>query len=250
MVATRRGGDAVTAADFNEAVERIVAGIEKRSRVLSRHEREVVAHHEMGHALVAARLPGVDPVHKISIVPRGVGALGYTMQRPTEDRFLLSVRDLKNRIAVLMGGRAAESLVFGEISTGAADDIQRATEVAREMVMRYGMIGPLGNRVYAPPRQTFLNQALPEVREFSEETAREIDVAVRSLVDEAYDRARDVLARQRDDLEAGAKLLLEREVLTAADFAPLARAEAEQREKEVTELQQNLADEASRSAAE
>ena len=250
VVATRRGGDAVTAADFNEAVERIVAGIEKRSRVLSRHEREVVAYHEMGHALVAARLPGVDPVHKISIVPRGVGALGYTMQRPTEDRFLLSVRDLKNRIAVLMGGRAAESLVFGEISTGAADDIQRATEIAREMVMRYGMIGPLGNRVYAPPRQSFLNQALPETREFSEETAREIDVAVRALVDEAYDRARDLLGRQRDDLETGARLLLEKEVLTAADFAPLARAEAAQREKDVAELRQNLADEASRPAAE
>ena len=140
IVATRRNGDAVTLDDFTVAIERIVAGLEKRSRILSPEERRRVAYHEMGHALVAATLPGVDPVHKVSIIPRGVGALGYTMQRPTEDRFLLARHDLENRIAVLMGGRAAEALIFdGEVSTGASDDLQRATEIATEMVTRYGM---------------------------------------------------------------------------------------------------------------
>jgi cell division protease FtsH len=145
IVATRRNGEAVTLDDFTVAIERIVAGLEKRSRILSSEGRRRVAYHEMGHALVAATLPGVDPVHKVSIIPRGVGALGYTMQRPTEDRFLLARHDLENRIAVLMGGRAAEALIFdGEVSTGASDDLQRATEIATEMVTRYGMVEPLG----------------------------------------------------------------------------------------------------------
>ena len=140
IVATRRNGTAVGLNDFTEAIERIVAGLEKKSRVLNADERRRVAYHEMGHALVAATLPGVDPVHKVSIIPRGVGALGYTIQRPTEDRFLLGRANLENRIAVLMGGRAAEQLVFdGDVSTGAADDLQRATEIALEMVTRYGM---------------------------------------------------------------------------------------------------------------
>ena len=152
IVATRRKADAVTLDDFTAAIERIVAGLEKKSRVLGQEERSRVAYHEMGHALVAASLPGVDPVHKVSIIPRGVGALGYTMQRPTEDRFLLARHDLDNRIAVLMGGRAAEALVFdGEVSTGAADDLQRATEIAMEMVTRYGMDETVGQRTYAPP---------------------------------------------------------------------------------------------------
>src|SRR5260370_986727 len=140
IVATRRKGDAVTLDDFTAAIERIVAGLEKKSRVLGPAERSRVAHHEMGHALVAATLPGVDPVHKVSIIPRGVGALGYTMQRPTEDRFVLARHDLTNRIAVLMGGRASEALIFdGEVSTGAADDLQRATEIALQMATRFGI---------------------------------------------------------------------------------------------------------------
>jgi cell division protease FtsH len=132
--ATRRGADAVSADDFTEAVERIVAGIEKRSRLLNPREREVVAYHEMGHAIVASALPGMDPIHKVSMIPRGVGALGYTLQRPTEDRFLLSHGDLENRLAVLLGGRAAEILIFNEASTGAADDLNKATDIARNMV--------------------------------------------------------------------------------------------------------------------
>ena len=139
------------------AIERIIAGLEKKSRVLGPDERRRVAYHEMGHARVAATLPGVDPVHKVSIVPRGVGALGYTLQRPTEDRFLLARCDLENRIGVLMGGRAAEALIFdGEISTGASDDLQRTTEIATEMVTRYGMNETIGARTYAPLPQPFL----------------------------------------------------------------------------------------------
>ncbi len=200
IVATRRNGDAVTLDDFTVAIERIVKGLEKRSRVLAPAERNRVAHHEMGHALVAASLPGVDPVHKVSIIPRGVGALGYTIQRPTEDRFLLERRELENRIAVLMGGRAAEALVFdGEVSTGASDDLQRATQIATEMVTRYGMGETVGQRTYAPPRQSFL--AAADHIEASEATEREIDVAVRDLVEKAFGRATDILGSRRADLE-------------------------------------------------
>jgi len=226
LAATRRGADAVAQQDLIEAVERVLTGIEKRSRVLSLPERRRVAVHEMGHALVAASLPGVDPVLKVSIIPRGVGALGFTMQRPTEDRFLLARSDLENRIALLMGGRAAEVMVFdGDVSTGAADDLQRATEVAQEMVTHYGMAESLGNRVYAPPRHSFLGDiALPPMRgEISEQTTREIDLAVRELVETAERRALAVLQARRADLDAGAALLLEHETLTADDFPPLRR---------------------------
>ncbi len=218
LLATRRGGDAVMMEDFNEAIERVVAGLEKKSRRLNDAEREIVAHHEMGHALVAASLAGVDPVHKVSIIPRGIGALGYTIQRPTEDRFLLSTADLENRMAVLLGGRASEVLAFEEISTGAADDLQRATEIAREMVTRYGMSKDLGNRVYAAPQQSFLGTVQFEPKEISEETAREIDIAVKDLVEAAFDKAKGILTERRADLEEGARLLLERETLTDEDF--------------------------------
>ena len=139
LLATRRNGDAVTMADFTEAIERIVAGLEKRNRLLNPMERRVVAYHELGHTLVALALPGTDTVHKVSIIPRGVGALGYTIQRPTEDRYLMTRAELENKMAVLLGGRAAEQLVFGELSTGAADDLARVTDIARAMVLRYGM---------------------------------------------------------------------------------------------------------------
>jgi cell division protease FtsH len=219
IVATRRGANAVTLDDFTAAIERIVAGLEKRSRVLGPAERSRVAHHEMGHALVAATLPGVDPVHKVSIIPRGVGALGYTMQRPTEDRFLLGRHELENRIAVLMGGRAAEALIFdGEVSTGASDDLQRATEIAKEMVTRYGMNETIGQRTYAPPPQPFLTGATVQSVEASEITEREIDVAVRDLVGKAFSRATDILGSRRADLIEGARLLLEQETLTADQF--------------------------------
>jgi cell division protease FtsH len=223
IAATRRDAAAVGTDDFTTAIERIVAGIEKKSRVLGPAERRRVAYHEMGHALVAAGLPGVDPVQKVSIIPRGVGALGYTIQRPTEDRFLLSRSDLENRVAVLLGGRAAEGLLFdGDVSTGAADDLQRATEIALEMVTRHGMDPTIGERVYGPKPQPFLGQPAPDGPvSASEATAREIDLAVRRIVEAGAARARDILERRRAELEAGVELLLAKETLTAEAFPPL-----------------------------
>ena len=222
IAATRRSGTEVTFTDFVTAIERIVAGIEKKSRVLSKDERRRVAYHEMGHALVAASLPGVDPVQKVSIIPRGIGALGYTIQRPTEDRFLLTVEELKNRIAVLMGGRASERIIFdGAISTGAADDLQRATEVAIEMVTKYGMDETVGQRTYAPKPQAFLAAAQDAVVAAAEATGREIDLAVRNLIEEGDRCAREILLRRRTELEAGVELLIANETITSDQFAPL-----------------------------
>jgi cell division protease FtsH len=223
LLATRMGAEAVGLDHFTAAIERIVAGLEKKSRVLNRAERERVAYHEMGHALVAASLPGVDPVLKVSIIPRGVGALGYTIQRPTEDRFLLGVSELKNRIAVLMGGRAAEQLIFDEISTGAADDLQRATQIATEMVTRYGMDETLGHRAYAPPGDAMLGTVPFQRDQGSEATIREIDLAVRRLVQEAFLRAGEILAKRHDDLAVGAQLLLDKETITADQYPALER---------------------------
>ncbi len=222
IVATRRDATAVNLNDFTEAIERIVAGLEKKSRVLNAEERRRVAFHEMGHALVAATLPGVDPVQKVSIIPRGVGALGYTIQRPTEDRFLLSRSNLENRIAVLMGGRASEQLVFdGDVSSGAADDLQRATEIALEMVTRYGMDAQVGQRTYAPTPQPFLMMPAGNHVQAAELTTREIDVAVRDLLGRAAERAGEILRTRRGDLDAGVDLLLKRETITAEDFPPI-----------------------------
>ncbi|NIX77266.1 ATP-dependent zinc metalloprotease FtsH [Microvirga terricola] len=222
IVATRRKAEEVTLDDFTVAIERIVAGLEKKSRVLNDAERRRVAYHEMGHALVAASLPGVDPVLKVSIIPRGVGALGYTIQRPTEDRFLLAQSDLRNRIAVLMGGRAAESLIFvGDVSTGAADDLQRATEIAMEMVTRHGMVKTTGQRTYAPPPQSFLGTNMIDKPNASEETLREIDIECRNIVAQAFDRACDILRSRMGDLEEGTARLLRQETLTADEFPAL-----------------------------
>ena len=223
LLATRRGADAVTLDDFTQAVERIVAGLEKRNRLLNEEERRVVAYHEMGHALVAMALKGTDPVHKISIIPRGVGALGYTIQRPTEDRFLMTREELENKMSVLLGGRGAEETVFGRISTGAADDLVKVTGIARSMVMRYGMVKTLGNVAYDEERTPFLMgmPAVPGPREYSEQTAREIDVAVRDFVQAAYDKTLGILARERETLERGALRLLEKETLVESDLAEL-----------------------------
>ncbi|HLZ01143.1 MAG TPA: ATP-dependent zinc metalloprotease FtsH [Bradyrhizobium sp.] len=222
IAATRRNADQVTFNDFTAAMERIVAGIEKKSRTLSKEERRRTAYHEMGHALVAASLPGVDPVQKVSIIPRGVGALGYTMQRPTQDRFLLTVSELKNRIEVLMGGRASERLIFdGDVSTGAADDLQRATEIAIEMVTKYGMDPKVGQRTYAPKPQAFVPAMQDAVVSAAEATGREIDLAVRQLIETGEARAREILEKRRPELDAGVELLLAQETLTAEQFAPL-----------------------------
>src|SRR5688572_19868982 len=224
LLATRRGAQAVSLRDFTEAIERLVAGLEKRNRVLNPTERRVVAHHELGHAMVAMALPGTDPVHKISIIPRGVGALGYTIQRPTEDRFLMTRGELENKMAVLLGGRAAEEVVFGHLSTGAADDLAKVTGIARSMVMRYGMVKNLGHVAYEDEPAPFLaGQAFQKSREYSEETAREIDVAVRDIVKACYDRALGILLREKALLEAWAQKLLEKETLVEAELDELRR---------------------------
>ncbi|HEY4731444.1 MAG TPA: AAA family ATPase, partial [Myxococcales bacterium] len=223
LLATRRGADAVGMEDLTAAVERIVAGLEKKNRVLNPMERQIVAHHEMGHALVAMALPGTDPVHKISIIPRGVGALGYTIQRPTEDRFLMTIEEMENKMAVLLGGRAAEMLIFGRPSTGAADDLAKATDIARAVVMRYGMHRELGLVAYEEERRNLLpgTPLTPAERRYSEATAREIDIAVREAVKRAFETASDVLARGRKVLEGGAKLLLDKETLVDRDLQAL-----------------------------
>jgi len=220
LLATRRGAEAVEGRDFTSALERAVAGLERKNRLLNVREREVVAYHEMGHALVSLSIPGSDPIQKVSIIPRGIGALGYTLQRPTEDRFLMSETELENKLAVLLGGRASESLVFDSISTGAADDLSKATEIARSMVTRYGMDQSIGPVAYESEPAPFLNgyQSQHESRHFSEQTAREIDCAVRDLVNKALERANSILKERRRNLEDGAQLLLDQETLSGEDL--------------------------------
>lgn len=227
--ATRRQADAVDMPDITAAIERIVAGMERKGRVLNPRERHTVAAHEMGHALAAASLPGADPVHKVSIIPRTIGALGYTMTRPTEDRFLITRQDLENRMVLLMAGRAAEEIVFGEISTGAADDLARVTDIARQLVTRFGMHPTLGQAVLEPDRGGFLGEDRVTFtpRDHSEATAREVDLAVREIIDAAYVRAKDLLAARRAELDAGTALLLEHETITPEDF-PALRPQADQ----------------------
>jgi len=225
VMATRRKADAVTLEDFTQAIERIIAGLEKRNRILSPRERTVIAHHEMGHAIVAMALPNMDPVHKVSIIPRGISALGYTIQRPTEDRFLMAKDELENKIAVLLGGRAAESLMFSEISTGGADDLSKATEIAHSMVTRFGMTDELGQIAYEAEPSPFL--AVPgaspwQTRRYSEESAAKIDHAVRAIVDEAFARAADILRENRSILETTASQLLAHETLAEADLKGIA----------------------------
>ncbi|HEY3180646.1 MAG TPA: ATP-dependent zinc metalloprotease FtsH [Casimicrobiaceae bacterium] len=224
LYATRRGADDVGLEDFTLAVERIVAGLEKKRQVLNRKEREIVAHHEMGHALVAMSLPGTDPVHKISIIPRGIGALGYTIQRPTEDRFLMTREELENKMAVLLGGRAAEQIIYGHLSTGAADDLAKVTDIARNMVMRYGMDERLGHLSFEEERPPLVPTPVAvQERKYSEDTAREIDRAVREIVKSAFEHSFGILKRQRNVLEDGARELLQKETLAEADVAAIAR---------------------------
>ena len=218
--ATRRKADAIAMEDFAESVERIVAGLEKRSRILIPRERRIVAYHEMGHALVAKALPGTDPVQKVSIIPRGIAALGYTLQQPMEDRFLMGETELRTRMVVLMGGRAAETVLGPDVSTGAADDLAKATDIARGMVLRFGMDGTLGPVAWDTEPGRFLDQpgAFWRQRGYSEQTAREIDDAVRRLLADALTRAVAILRTNRAALDAGAENLLAHETLTGADL--------------------------------
>jgi cell division protease FtsH len=237
LQATRSNHQQVETDDFSVAIERIVAGLEKKSRVLSPIERNVVAHHEMGHALVAAALPGTDPVQKISIIPRGIGALGYTLQRPTEDRYLMTFSELDNRMATLLGGRAAEQLMFGQLSTGAADDLAKATQIARSIVARYGMDPTLGPVVYEQERSTFLatDGINPAPRNYSEQTAREIDVASRDLVEAAFAKSLKILTERRSVLERGARRLLEKETLIDPELSQLLAAASSNQDVKATQ---------------
>jgi cell division protease FtsH len=209
LLAARKGKEAVDMADLEEAVDRVVGGLERKSRVLSEKERDIVAHHEIGHALVASSLPQADPVHKVTIIPRGVAALGATYQLPLEDRYLLTRSELEDRIAVLLGGRMAEEVIYGEVSTGAHNDLERATELARLMVMQYGMSEQLGPMTFGGGQQAMFlrGSGLPQEREYSEESARRIDAETRAIIDRIYDRVRDLLTtRKRVLVEAAAEL--------------------------------------------
>jgi cell division protease FtsH len=209
LLAARKGKDAVDMADLEEAVDRVVGGLERKSRVLSEKERDIVAHHEIGHALVASSLPNADPVHKVTIIPRGVAALGATYQLPLEDRYLLTRSELEDRIAVLLGGRVAEEIIYGEVSTGAHNDLERGTEMARLMVMQYGMSEQLGPMTFGGGQQSMFlrGSGLPQEREYSEESARRIDAETRAIIDRIYDRVRDLLTtRKRVLVEAAAEL--------------------------------------------
>ena len=209
LLAARKGKEAVEMADLEEAIDRVIGGLERKSRVLSVKERDIVAHHEIGHALVATSLPHADPVHKVTIIPRGVGALGATYQLPLEDRYLLTRGELEDRIAVLLGGRAAEEVVYGEISTGAHNDLERSTEIARLMVMQYGMSDKLGPMTFGGGQQALFlkGSGFGQEREYGEDTARTIDDETRGIIDRIYGRVRDLMTAKKGILmEAAAAL--------------------------------------------
>ena len=222
LLAVRRDKKEVGMPEFEEAVERIIAGLEKKNRLINAEEKQIVAYHEMGHALVALSLPGTDPVQKISIIPRGIAALGYTMQVPTEDRFLMKRTELLNKIASLLGGRAAEEIIFGDISTGAHNDLARATDISRSMIKEYGMSDKLGQVYFArEPRSPFLDTGLREMGDYSDATAEAIDDEIKAVISKEYDRAVDILRKKKGILEKGAQLLLEREKIDGAELKAL-----------------------------
>src|SRR6266850_231362 len=227
LLAARKEKNAVEMADLEEAIDRVVAGLEKKSRVLSEKERDIVAHHEMGHALVASSVTHADPVHKVTIIPRGVAALGMTYQLPTEDRFLLTRSELEDRIAVLLGGRVAEELVYGEVSTGAHNDLERATELARLMVTKYGMSERVGLATYGERTPLFLKASgFGGERDFSEATARTIDEEVRAILDRTHDRVRGLLTTKKSALVAAAGELKRVETLEGEPLRRLLNGEA------------------------
>ena len=218
LLAARQNLSAVTMADFNEAIERILTGLEKKSRVLNEIEKKTVAYHEVGHAIIGSLMPGTDTVEKISIVPRGVGALGYTLQLPEEDRFLMIEDEIRGRIATLLGGRAAEELIFGKVSTGASDDIQKATDLAERFVTLYGMSDRLGPIAFEKAQQQFLEGTINPRRQVSPQIAEEIDREVKSVIDGAHYIALTILKENQPLLEAIAKVLLEQEILERGEL--------------------------------
>ena len=219
LLAARKNKEAVEMADIEEAIDRVVAGLEKKRRLMSKKEKEIVAYHESGHATVASLLPNADPVHRISIIPRGISALGYTLQLPTEDRYLMTKSELLDRLAVLMGGRVAEEIIFGEISTGAHNDLQRATDIATSMVKEYGMSEKLGYVTFEKEKKPlFLPASFASPKEYSEETARQIDEEVKRIVDVTYQRVKEILLGKKEKLIELAKLLIEKEVIEEPDL--------------------------------
>jgi cell division protease FtsH len=230
LLAVRRGKDAVGPSELQEAVERIIAGLEKRSRVLTPLEKERVAHHEIGHALLALTVPGLGAIQKISVIPRGIAALGYTLQLPTEDRFLMTQRELEDKIMVLLGGRIAEELSFGDPSTGAQDDLRKATDLARSMVRAFAMGRGLGHVSFERQPRTLLGEPTggSERGEQSEQVTDAIDAEVRRIIEEQYVRAKRTLAERRDLLRKAAELLLARETISGAELMALAGAPAAQ----------------------
>jgi cell division protease FtsH len=223
LLSVRHKKEKVGMAEFEEAVERVIAGLEKKNRLINPEEKEIVAYHELGHAIVAMSLPGTDPVQKISIIPRGIAALGYTMQVPTEDRFLMRKTELLNRIATLLGGRAAEEIIFDDISTGAHNDLSRATDIARSMVKEYGMSRQLGQVYFAhDKRGQFLNPVQEGGSEYSEMTANLIDKEIRKIIDEQYAMAIAILKQNQNLLKRYAQHLLEKEVIEGNEVGKLA----------------------------
>ena len=227
LLAVRKGKDDVDNEEFEQAIDRIVAGLEKKNRVMNDTEKKFVAYHETGHALVAAFTATAEKVHKISIVPRGIGSLGFTMQLPTEDRYLMSKTELLEKIDVLLGGRAAEETIFGEITTGAQNDLQKATNIARSMVTLYGMNEKLGHATYNEPGNQFLQQGIFQQKEISDETAKLIDDEVRIILDERMTEVKSLLATKKDLLETVASALLEKETLESEEFMELVGAAKE-----------------------
>lgn len=222
LLAVRRKKKKVGISEFEEAVERVVAGLEKKNRLINPKEREIVAYHELGHAIVALSLPGTDPVHKISIIPRGIAALGYTMQVPTEDRFLMTKTELLNKITSLLGGRAAEEIVFEDISTGAHNDLAKATDIARSMVKEYGMSSKVGQVYFArEKRAPFFQTGLEGAVDYSEATAEMIDNEVREIISEQYSRALEILRENKEVHKNGARLLLEKEKIEGEELKAL-----------------------------
>ncbi len=222
LLAVRRGKKEVTMSEFEEAVERVMAGLEKKNRLINPEERKIVAYHELGHALVALSLPGTDPVQKISIIPRGIAALGYTMQVPTEDRFLMKKTELLNKIATLLGGRAAEEIVFGDISTGAHNDLSKATDIARSMVKEYGMSVTIGQVYFSrEKRPLFVEAGMPAGGEYSEATAEMIDKEIKEIISLQYKRALDILGEKKDVMDKGAEVLLEKEKIDGEELKAL-----------------------------
>jgi cell division protease FtsH len=213
--------------EFQEAVERVVAGLEKKNRLINKNEREIVAYHELGHAVVALSLPGTDPVQKISIIPRGIAALGYTVQVPTEDRFLMKKTELLNKIATLLGGRAAEEIIFQDISTGAHNDLAKATDIARSMVKEYGMSQKVGQVYFAREKKArFMDLGMEGAVEYSEATAELIDNEVRDIINEQFDRAKEILDSKKDLLKKAAIVLLEKEKIEGSELKDLMEKEA------------------------